>query len=81
MKILCDTCTILMVIRIAPDMLTDKNYGCFTIQEVRKELIRQQKFKDRFPWRHGVKDKIRCIPNSEIINNDLVNQYIGVVNW
>ena len=68
MKILCDTCSILMVIRIAPDMLTDKNYGCFTIQEVRKEIIRQQKFKDKYPWRHRFKDKIRCIPNSEILN-------------
>jgi len=80
MKILCDTCSILMVIRIAPDMLTDENYGCFTIQEVRKEIIRQQKFKDKYPWRHKFKDKIRCIPNSEIINNDLVNQYVDVVN-
>lgn len=36
MKIFCATCSILMIIRIAPDMLIDKNYGCFTIQEVRK---------------------------------------------
>ena len=63
MKILCDTCSILMVIRIAPDMLTDKKYGCFTIQEVREEIIRQQKFKDKYPWRLRFKNKIRCIPN------------------
>ncbi len=80
MKILCDTCSILMVIRIAPDMLTDEKYGCFTIQEVREEIIRHQKFKDKYPWRHKIKDKIRCIPNSEIINNDFVNQYLEVVN-
>ncbi len=80
MKILCDTCSILMVIRIAPDMLTDEKYGCFTIQEVREEIIRQQKFKDKYTWRHGFKDKIRCIPNSEIINNDFVNQHLDVAN-
>ena len=80
MKILCDTCSILMVIRIAPDMLIDEKYGCVTIQEVREEIIRQQKFKDKYPWRHGFKDKIRCIPNSEIINNDFANQYLEAIN-
>ncbi len=80
MKILCDTCSILMVIRIAPDMLTDEMYGCFTIQEVRKEIIRQQKFKDKYPWRRRFKDKIRCIPNSEILNNNAVNQYVEAIN-
>ncbi len=68
MKILCDTCSILMVMRIAPDMLTDEKYDCFTIQEVREEIIRQQKFKDKYSWRHRFKDKIRCIPNSETLN-------------
>ena len=80
MKTLCDTCSILMVIRIAPDMLTDEKYGCFTIQEVRREIIRQQKFKDKYPWRQKFKDKIQCIPNSEIINNDTANQYFEAIN-
>jgi hypothetical protein len=69
-----------MVIRIATDMLIDENYGCVTIQEVREEIIRQQKFKDKYPWRQKFKDKIRCIPNSEIINNNLVDQYNDVIN-
>jgi len=69
-----------MVFRVAPHMLNDEKYGCFTIQEVREEIIRQQKFKDKYPWRHGFKDKIRCIPNSEIINNDFVNQYLEAIN-
>ena len=80
MKILCDTCSILMIIRIAPDMLIDENYGYFTIQDVRKEIIRGQKFKDKYPWRHRFKDRIRCIPNSEITDNDFINQYLDVVN-
>lgn len=69
-----------MVIRIAPDMLTDEKYGSFTIQEVRKEIIRQQKFKDKYPWRHQFKDKIQCIPNSEILNNSAVNQYVEAID-
>lgn len=69
-----------MVIRIAPDMLTDENYGCFTTQDVRKEFIRKQKFKDKYPWRQKFKDKIQCIPNSEILNNSAVNQYVEAIN-
>lgn len=80
MKILCDTCTILMVIRIAPNMLTNEKYGCFTIQKVREEIVRQQKFKDKYPWRQGFKDKIQCIPNSEILSNDATNQYFETIN-
>jgi len=70
-----------MVIRIAPDMLIDENYVCVTIQEVRKEFIRQQKFKDKYPWRHKFKGKIRCIPNSEILNNNAVDQYVEAINF
>jgi len=32
MYILCDTCSVLMLIRIAPDMFCDDSYGCVTIQ-------------------------------------------------
>jgi hypothetical protein len=45
MYILCDTCSVLMLIRIAPDMFRDDRYGCVTIQEVFQELFRTQKFK------------------------------------
>jgi hypothetical protein len=62
-------------------MLTNKNYGCFTIQEIRKEFIRQQKFKDKYPWRHKFKDKIRCIPNSDILNNNTVNLYLEAISF
>jgi len=61
-------------------MLTNEKYGCLTIQEVRKEFIRQQKFKDKYPWRHGFKDKLRCVPNSEVLNNNAVNQYVEAIN-
>ena len=33
MYILCDTCSVLMLIRIAPDMFCDDSYGCVTIRQ------------------------------------------------
>lgn len=48
MYILCDTCKVLMLIRIAPDMFRDDGYGCVTIQEVFQELFRTQKFKMQY---------------------------------
>lgn len=41
MNILCDTCTILMLIRIAPDMFIDGRYNCVTINEVRDEIFKK----------------------------------------
>lgn len=58
MVILCDTCSILMLIRIAPEMFHDKRYGCVTVQEVVRELFRTQKFKEKYPWRTKYKKKI-----------------------
>ena len=58
MHILCDTCTILMLIRIVPDMFTDEKYGCVTIPEVRKEIFRTQKFKTKYPWRDDYRSHI-----------------------
>jgi len=69
-----------MVLRIAPDMLIDGKYSCFTIQGARREIIRQQRFKDKYPWRHKYRDKIKCIPNSEIINNDLTNRHLEAID-
>ncbi|GAB6059287.1 hypothetical protein [Desulfonatronum parangueonense] len=63
MIILCDTCSVLMLIRIAPEMFTDPKYKATTIPGVAKEIIRTQKFKSKYPWR---KDYRECIkPSSE----------------
>ena len=43
MYILCDTCSVLMLIRVAPDMFCDDRYGCVTIKDVFRELFRTQK--------------------------------------
>lgn len=59
MNILCDTCSVLMLIRIAPDMFTDERFDCVTVQEVCEEIFRTQRFKTKYPWRSEFKHKIR----------------------
>lgn len=45
MIVLCDTCSVLMVIRIAPDMFTDDRYGCATTVKVHDELFEHRNSK------------------------------------
>lgn len=78
MHILCDTCCILMLIRIAPDMFFDERYQCCTIHAVRDEFFRTTKFKSKYPWRTDFKDKIFCLQN-EIAENESVNRYFDVI--
>lgn len=70
MYILCDTCSVLMLIRIAPDMFTDPKFECVTISDVVKEIYRTQKFKNRYPWRKRYKSKIKSLSNSVLKSND-----------
>ena len=70
MYILCDTCSVLMLIRIAPDMFRDNRYQCVTIQEVFQELFRTQKFKSRYLWRESYKSKIKALGASRVKQGD-----------
>lgn len=70
MNILCDTCSVLMLIRIAPEMFYDSRFECITIPEVFKELFQTQKFKTSYPWRREYKSKIKAIGTSEIEKGD-----------
>ena len=70
MNILCDTCSVLMLIRIAPSMFCDERYECVTIQEVFKEIFQTQKFKAKYPWRKRYKDKIKVLGTSHVKKGD-----------
>jgi hypothetical protein len=59
MVILCDTSSILMLLRIAPEMFTDHRYECKTIREVHDEIVQTTKFKTKYPWTREVRDRIR----------------------
>ena len=61
MRILCDTCSVLMVIRIAPEMFIDPKFGCATIPMVHNEIFKKQEFKTKYPWRDQYKSKIKTI--------------------
>jgi hypothetical protein len=80
MKILCDTCCVLMLIRFAPDMFVDESYNCLTITQARKEIFRTQKFKSKYPWRDQFKDKIQCLRNSDLTDDESYNDYLNVIN-
>ena len=51
MVVLQDTCAILMLLRIAPEMFTNPAYGCVTLASVQREYVRKQEFKVKYPWR------------------------------
>lgn len=51
MVVLTDTCAILMLLRIAPDMFRDEAYGCVTIKPVIDEIVQKPSFKQQYPWR------------------------------
>lgn len=70
MNILCDTCSVLMLIRIAPEMFCDDRFECVTIPEVIKELFQTQKFKTSYPWRREYKSKMKAMGISEIEKGD-----------
>ena len=79
MNILCDTCSVLMLIRIAPDMFVDERFNCVTVHEVCEEIFRTQRFKTKYPWRIDYKDKIRPSISLKNIGHEF-ELHLGVVN-
>lgn len=92
MFILCDTSTVLMLLRIAPDMFIDPKYECLTLVEVKNEILRSTKFKNKYAWRLSYKNKLKVIGMTEydkaefklteqtidsMLNNYLMNDITG----
>ena len=70
MLILADTCSVLMLLRIAPDMFSDPLYECVTTTEVLRELKSNQKFRTKYPWLKSLLPSVKCIRNSELDTKD-----------
>ena len=70
MVVLCDTCSILMLIRLAPEMFSSPQYETITIFGVAQEFIRTQKFKEKYPWRPNYNSKIKPVPASRLESQD-----------
>jgi len=75
MVILCDTCSILMLIRISPDMFTDSIYETITIPSVLSECKQTQKFKNKYPWRDEYISKIIPQKSTDIFTDNYKLHY------
>lgn len=80
MDTLCDTSSILMLIRIVPGMFTGDQFQCRTIHQVRDEIFRTTKFSQKYPWRNQYKDKIRCLPNS-FATDERLKRYFDAIHY
>ena len=65
MFILCDTSSILLLLRIAPDMFRDERFQCKTILDVHDEIFRTSKFKTKYPWIKELRARIKPIVLNE----------------
>jgi hypothetical protein len=68
-----------MVMRIAPDMFQDERYMCVTTNEVRTELVKNPKFKEKYPWRKDFIPKIKTLSLQQT-QNDEVKLYLEIIN-
>ncbi len=79
MKILCDTCCVLLLIRIVPRMFIDEKFKCLAIREVREEIFQTQRFKSRYPWRNDFRDSIGCEIPSQAVRKK-ADMYFSVID-
>ena len=70
MFVLCDTSVLLMLLRIAPDMLTDERYNCVVPPAVREEFLQTQKFKNKYPWRSQYRSNVKTLPASHFESDE-----------
>jgi hypothetical protein len=65
MFILCDTSSILLLLRIAPNMFVNADFECCIIREIHDELVQTTKFKFKYPWIHDMRSKLKLLMLSE----------------
>lgn len=66
MHVLCDTCSVIMLLRIAPEMFLDARFECVTLNVVYHELRKQPRFKSKYPWLSGYLPKVRGLPQTQV---------------
>lgn len=72
MYILCDTCSVLMLLRINPEMFIDAKFNCFTTHDVLREINVTPKFRQQYSWKTQFKNKLRALGNSHFENEEFV---------
>ena len=66
MIVVNDTCAILMLIRICPDMFKDVRFDCAMLQEAYNEYTRSARFKKQYPWRTQYRRCLQSLPKSDL---------------
>lgn len=66
MVVLTDTCAVLMLLRIVPDMFREKAYGCVTIKQVVDEIKKKPSFKQKYPWRSEYLHHIQPVTSGQL---------------
>ena len=69
-----------MLIRIAPEMFTDPRYECETIIDVKNEIFRTTRFKNKYAWRTDYKNKIKTISATELETVEYKNNFELIKN-
>ncbi len=80
MYFLCDTCSILMLLRINPDMFIEEKFNCYTIPQVVQEIIRTPKFKKQYAWKDTFKNRISAIGSTKLQNPSL-HENLNIINF
>lgn len=78
MYVLCDTSSILMLIRIAPAMFTDARFNCVTLPEIREELYKTARFKSRYPWIIDYRKFVNPLTTTELADPEYRLQFSAV---
>ena len=79
MIIVADTCSLLMLLRLNPEMLTDPKFKCCTTQEVRDEIFRTARFAKKYPWRSGFRDKVQAVSMGAVIHASSYDDAVSAV--
>ena len=72
MTVVNDTCAILMLVRICPDMFRDDRYGCVMLPEAYREYTRSARFKRQYPWRSEYRGSLRSLPQTKLAEHGYV---------
>ncbi len=78
MFVLCDTSSILMLLRIAPEMFVDERFECVTVKVVHDEIVQKTKFKSKYPWTREIRGKLKIIYPTKS-QKDLIDAFFAII--
>ena len=76
--VLTDTCAVIMLLRIAPDMFQSPEYCCVMSYHIYDEFIKKKEFLEKYPWRPLFSKYLKSAIQLGDLKRD--KGYYGVVN-